>query len=51
MRSESEDFPKELSWDTIELERITFFQAAINEKALEKDLWVTLVLRAVFKTK
>ncbi len=26
-------------------------QSAINEKALEKDLWVTLVLRAVFKTK
>jgi predicted nucleotidyltransferase component of viral defense system len=26
-------------------------RSAINEKALEKDLWVTLVLHAVFKTK
>jgi hypothetical protein len=25
-------------------------QSGINEKALEKDLWVTIVLDAVFKT-
>jgi predicted nucleotidyltransferase component of viral defense system len=46
-----------MNWFELAIEdrRILLQQAstrsAINEKALEKDLWVTLVLRAVFKTK